>query len=98
MQDSKHFIFKTLDNPPRILYWSVDEFILMIAPVFFGIVFGSLLLMLAALLKVPYARFKRSLGHSSLVHCAYWHLPTDYLNRIGHFKSLPPSHERNFLL
>ena len=98
MQDSKHTVFKTLDNPPRILYWTVDEFVLMIAPLFFGIVFGSLWLMMAALLKVPYTRFKKSLKHASIVHYAYWHLPTDYLNRMGHFKNLPPTHERIFLL
>ena len=98
MNDPKHFIFKTLDNPPRVLYWPVDEFILMIAPVFFGIVFGSLLLMLASLLKIPYVRFKKALGHSSLVHYAYWNLPTSYLKRLGHFNSLPETHERDYHL
>lgn len=98
MVESKHYIYKTLDNEPRILYWPIDEFLVMVLPVFCGIVFGCFFLMLGSFLKVPYTRIKKRLSHRSTVHYAYWHLPTDYMKGVGHFKSLPPTHHREYLL
>lgn len=98
MTEPKHYIFKTLDNPPRILYWPIDEFLIMIVPVFFGIVFGCFPLMLGAFLKAPYTRFKKFLSYKSILHYAYWYLPTSYLQVAGNFKKLPSSHTREYFL
>ena len=98
MAEPKHYIFKTLDNTPRILYWHVDEFLIMIVPVFFGIIFGYFILMFGAFLIVPYGRLKKRLSHQSTAHYAYWYLPTSYLQAFGQFKRLPPSHTREYLL
>lgn len=98
MLENKHCIYKTLDNPPRVLYWPIDEFLIMVSPIFFGIVFGSFILMLGAFIKMPYTRLKNSLNHRSISHYIYWHLPTCYLHRLGHFKCLPKSNLRVYLL
>lgn len=88
-------IFKTLDHPPRILFWKIDEFAVMVIPIFLAIALGNLLIALAVFLKIPYSRFKRSFSHRSLQHYLYWYLPTAYMK---HLKSMPSSHERTLIL
>lgn len=98
MNEKNYYIFKTLDNSPRLLYWAVDEFLIMVVPIFLGIFFGSFLLMTGSFLKVFYTRLKKAIGYGSIAQYAYWHLPTNYFQQMGHFKRLPPSYIREYIL
>jgi len=73
----------------------MDEFAVMVIPIFLAIAFGNLLIALAVFIKIPYSRLKRSFSHRSLLHYLYWYLPTSY---IRHLKTMPASHERTLLL
>jgi type IV conjugative transfer system protein TraL len=96
--DNRSVIFKTLDNAPRMLFWEIDEFIVMAAPFFLGVVVGSLCVMLSGLLfKKFYSRWKRRYPRGLLRHTLYWNIPTRAFNLIGIFKHLPQSHKRDFL-
>jgi type IV conjugative transfer system protein TraL len=97
-QYDHHVVIKTLDNPPRILFWEADEFIMIAAPVFIGIALGSLLVVFLGLfLKPTYARLKKRLGRGRIQRVIYWNFPKDAMGQLGVFKKLPPSHVREWL-
>ena len=94
----KNFVFKTLDNMPRMIFWGVDEFVIMAAPFFIGLLFGSVFMMLSGLvLKKFYCRWKKRYPRGLIMHALYWNLPTRAFIRFGVFKRLPHSHVRDFL-
>lgn len=96
--DNQSTIFKTMDNTPRILFWEIDDFLVMSAPFFMGILAGSICLMLSGIvLKKFYARWKKRYPRGLLRHTIYWHMPTKAVNKLGIFKRLPQSHKRDFL-
>lgn len=94
----KNTIFKTLDNPTRLLFWKLDEFFILLIPFVLGVLFGNILLVVGALLKYPYARMKKKLSHRTIQHYIYWYLPTHICRHMGHFKNMPSSHSRELLL
>lgn len=90
-------ILKTLDNMPRVTFWKIDEFLCLAVPLFLGIAFGSLLAALSGvILKQLYSKFKRKMPFGLFLHRIYWLLPTWSLK--GMIKTLPPSHQREFIL
>ena len=95
MNDYKHQTFKTLDNPSRILFWQMDEFFVMVVPMFLSIALGSFLIALGVLIKIPYNKLKKKFSPCSLLHYTYWYLPTTHMK---HLKKMPPSHQRELLL
>ena len=96
--DNRNLIFKTMDNTPRMIFWGVDEFIIMTVPFFLGVLVGSLLIMLSGfVLKRFYSRWKKRYPRGLLKHAFYWNMPTKAFNKAGIFKRLPQSHKRDFL-
>lgn len=41
MEEENYRVFKTIDNMPRILFWGADQFTIIFAPIFLGIVIGG---------------------------------------------------------
>jgi type IV conjugative transfer system protein TraL len=88
---------KTLDNKPRVLFWEFDEFLSLVVPLFLGMAFGSLLLALSAIFtKQLYSKIKKKMPFGSFLHKIYWIFPTRALRSV--IKTLPPSHNREFIL
>jgi conjugal transfer pilus assembly protein TraL len=97
--NERQLMFKTLDNPTRLLFWTIDEFLVMATPIFLGLCFGSIILIfLAAILKPCHSKIKKKLPYGTLKHLLYWHLPTASLKKMGRVKRLPSSHLRELLL
>ena len=95
----QNYVLKTLDNPVRVLFWGVDEFIVMVFPSFLAMAVGVSWLMLTGLLtKYLYNKLKKKFPNSSLRHCMYWNLPKEPMSKMGWFKTLPPSYWRKILL
>ena len=95
----RQLMFKTLDNPIRILFWTIDEFSVMAIPIFLGLCFGSITLMIfAVILKPCHSKIKKKLPYGTLKHTLYWNLPIFWLQKMGRLKSLPSSHYRELLL
>ena len=92
-----HPTLKTLDNSPRVLFWEVDEFLSLSVPLFLGIALGSLLLAISGIfLKQIYSKIKRKMPFGYFIHRIYWMFPTRSLR--GVIKTLPPSHQREYIL
>jgi type IV conjugative transfer system protein TraL len=92
-----HPTIKTLDNLPRVLFWEIDDFLCLACPIFLGIVFGCLSIALAGLVIKPiYGKIKRKMPCGTYKHRIYWMIPTRVLK--GMIKTIPPSHNREYLL
>ena len=97
--ERSHLVFKTVDNPLRILFWELDEFLCIAAPLFLGMCFSSFLLMCSGIVAKPlYTRLKKKCPNQHFKHMVYWYLPTRQLKKMGIVKNLPPSHVRAYLL
>lgn len=95
--EHQHIIFKSLDNPARILFWNIDEFLLMALPFFIGVLLSSWCLMFSGfIVKYIYSKFYKNHPRFILNHILYWYLPTGKLKKIGLFKSFAPSHIRGY--
>lgn len=92
-------IYKTLDNVPRFLFWTFDEFLLLAIPVFLGLLVGSFLLMaLGFALRPIYKRMKKKYKRGSMMHALYWRLPKRAFKQMGILKRIPGSHYRKLVL
>jgi conjugal transfer pilus assembly protein TraL len=95
MNDRK-LLLRTLDNPLRVLYWSIDEFMVLAFPLFLTLCLGSIFFVLIGfVLKPCYSKFKKNFPNGSFVHKLYWYLPTKSIGRVKH---LPASYYRELLL
>lgn len=96
MQHQK--IYKTLDNVPRVLFWPIDEFLVLVIPMFLGVLIGSFLLMVLGIaLKPFYMKAKKAFPKGSMIHRLYWRLPKSAFNRFNVLKRLPESCLRRFI-
>jgi len=96
----KHYMtIKTLDNMPRILFWTIDEVLLVVGQFFLGIFIGNLwLTFLGFVLRYVYMKVKKTMPTGTLSHRIYWLLPSSALRRLKIINRLPPSHCRESIL
>lgn len=93
-----HKIFHTLDNPKRILFWTLNEVLLVFLFFLLGIVFNMLIFLLVFPINAVYRRLKRKFPKSSFRHKLYWHVPHVIFIKSGRLKNLPPSYIRDLIL
>ncbi len=94
MADNSYHVLKTLDNPPRILFWDVYEFLAIAVPFVVGMGVASIAIMLSGIpLKILYKKFKKKSPYISFSQRVYWYLPKN-----KKLKNIPPSHQREFIL
>lgn len=97
--DSSFKVIKTLDNMPRVLFWTVDEFSVLIVPCIIGIAIGSFFLGIAGIpMKYFYSKYKKQFPKGSLMHRAYWSFPKIVFKNAGVLRKTPGSHQRELLL
>ncbi len=93
--NEKYHIPQTLDEPFRIFLLTIDELILLIAPVLLvGFVLNQMILGFMVGLSALFAikKLKGEQGHFYLVNLAYWYLPP-----LIKFKATPHSYIRHYL-
>ncbi len=90
-----HLILHHLDDPLRILKWTLDEAGVILIPPFLSVLFENVLLGFAISVVGYWAlrQIKRRFGEGTLKHAMYWYLPH---NR-RHLKKTPPSYIREYL-
>lgn len=76
--NEKYYLPQTLDEPFRVFLLTLDELIVLLAPIFFlGFMMGAMVIGfivgIGFLLSVK--RLKGEQGHYFLIHLLYWHLP-----------------------
>ena len=95
MEQTKFKVVEYLDEPERILFFTIDEFLSFIIPM--GVGLGShhsgfgLLIGLLGLFFIK--KFKANDGGSFLQRLMYWYLPLKF----GKLKYTPPSYLRDFI-
>lgn len=94
MNDALLAIPQHLDDPPRFLFWDLDEAILFMLALILGIMVDLLFVGAATgvALVVAYGRAKSGRHHAFALHLLYWHLPVT----LG-FRRTPPSWIREFI-
>jgi conjugal transfer pilus assembly protein TraL len=89
-----YYIPRYLDDPERWLFWSMDEAIMIIAPLIFGIYMGNLLISLVAsfILYTSWRKIKGTEQANLAVYAFYWFFPKA-LTRLAS----PPSYIRSYI-
>jgi len=91
----KNHIPQYLDEPMRLILWTLDEAAAFFVPFFILLwVFNQTVLgvIIGTALVLVLKRLKGEQGHYFIYSLMYWHLPA-----VVRFKSTPPSHYREFL-
>lgn len=91
----EHHILHHLDDPLRLLKWTIDEALIMILPILLlGVGLGEILLgSIVGFGGFSGLRFlKKRFGKKILRPLLYWYLPSH-----SKFKSFPKSHIREFI-
>lgn len=86
---------RTLDSPPRVLWWDADQAILVSAFVVFGMAIGSMMIgvLLGGAMGYLYGRAKSGKHPMFAIHLMYWHLPGALLG----FRRTPSSDHREYV-
>lgn len=91
-----YYIPKNLDEPPRWLFWSMDEAIILLCPIGMGIILGftfwGFLLGVGAFLG--WKRIKGNDQANLIIYMIYWYFPSVLIK----LKYTPPSYNRMFLM
>lgn len=91
----QHLILHHLDDPLRILYWTMDEAAVIIFPSFFGLGIErpTLGILFAGACFWSLKNIKKRFGLRTLKHALYWYLPKNS-RKLPH---IPPSDIREYL-
>lgn len=90
----KYYIPKYLDEPTKLIIFTIDELVILVIPILIGLFTDKLLLGLTmgfglmSLLK----KLKGEEGHYFIYHLLYWYVP-----QLVKLKSTPPSYIRDIL-
>ena len=90
-----HLILHHLDDPLRILKWTVDEASMLFLPFLIGMFLEQLIIGSTISLGGFWAlrKLKSRMVGGTLKHALYWYLP----HTKRHLKKTPPSHIREYL-
>lgn len=91
----KHLLLHHLDDPLRILKWTLDEAGIILLPPFLSLLIESPLLGFVVSGGGYWAlrQIKKRFGLGTLKHALYWYFP----HNSRRFKKIPPSHIREYL-
>lgn len=92
MEADQFWIPQYLDEPERILFFTLDEAMILFSPFVLGIVMEHLLigLLLGIAGLYSYRKLKGTHGKSVMLYAKYWYLPASMSRMIF----TPPSHIR----
>ncbi len=95
MSNKSYYIPKHLDDPPKALWWDMDEIIVFAVICFPGILFKSfslfiVFLLLSFFITYQYAKIKSGKLKGFLIHFTYWvigikfkRIPESYIREIS---------------
>ncbi|MFN7097091.1 MAG: type IV conjugative transfer system protein TraL [Gammaproteobacteria bacterium] len=95
MKENSFYIPQYLDEPERILLWTVDEALAFIVPFMVGLLVGyqTTGLVLGAISMIAIKKFKSHQGQAHYRRWLYWYFPS----RLANVKATPPSEIREYL-
>lgn len=95
MDEKYYYLPRHLDEPYKVVYFTIDECVLLLIPVLIGMFcFDAPIyaICVGATLVAGLKKLKGKEGHYFIYSLAYWHFP-----EIIKFKSTPPSYVREIL-
>ena len=94
MNDALLAIPQHLDDPPRFLFWDLDEAILFMLALILGLMVDLVFIggATGVALVLAYGKAKSGRHRAYALHLMYWHLPVT----LG-FRRTPPSWIREFI-
>jgi conjugal transfer pilus assembly protein TraL len=94
MTDARLAIPQHLDDPPRFLFWDLDEAMLFMLALIAGMLMQTLFIGIAVgiVLVLLYGKAKSGRHRAFAIHLMYWYLPVG----LG-FKRTPPSYIREYI-
>lgn len=89
---NKYYIFQHLDDPTLIAIWTLDEFLAIVGPLFFGLIirhpgFGGIV---SAVLWWSLKKLKAGRSLAYVYGLIYWHLS----GTVAPLKGTPPAYAR----
>lgn len=95
MSDNSTYLPTYLDEPERIAIWTMDEALVLLFPIFMGMMLGYALVgfIIGAVGLTGYSRIRSKLGHHLLPGLIYWYLPITF----SRFVATPPSYIREYV-
>lgn len=95
MDYDQHKLLRHLDDPLRLLKWTVDETLILILTPFVGLAIESMTFGIgaAALGFWGLRKIKKSVGVGRLRHAVYWYLP----HNTRRLRQTPPSYRREYV-
>jgi conjugal transfer pilus assembly protein TraL len=95
MSIPQYRLVNLLDEPERILFFTVEEFLMLIVPIAMGLKFHhsgyGLFLGICGLYSIH--KFKKRDGEAFFQYWVYWNLPLWF----GRFKKIPPAYFRTLV-
>ena len=95
LETEAYYIPKHLDEPERVLFWSIDELLIMILPVIIiGFCFNYFILsmLIAGVGVTQWKKFKGSEQANLHLYMMYWFYPPSFLS----LKATPKSYIRKY--
>ncbi len=82
MNLEKFYIPRHLDDAPKFLFWSVDEAMIILIPIFFGIMINMTILaiLLSTVLFKSWKKVKGFGGRGIIQMILYWYYPKSLLD------------------
>lgn len=98
MNASDDYIPRTLDDPPLIVWWELDEFATLAGGVLLGMLANAFVVFLgvAAIVAWRVNKLKRNGGRAALIDWLYWHLPWSLFRALLKVEVTPPNHIREW--
>lgn len=95
MDREQHYLLNYLDQPMRLLFLTIDEFLILLVPLLTGFWFMHAFTGLASAVGgyIGLRLFKRQVGRETMRNGLYWHLPTSRT----HMRLLIPSWIREYI-
>jgi type IV conjugative transfer system protein TraL len=90
----QHVILNYVDTPLKILFWTVPEILMLIIPLFIGLIINQLMLALIVIIGNFWVnkKYQQQFGKGQFQAVLYWFLPADY-----RFKTIAPSFIREYV-
>lgn len=97
MNDESGYIPKYLDAKERFIFWEMDQAIIGLLIMGFGVIAGSMLsgMVIGGYVAWQYGRIKSGKHPDFAVHMMYWWLPSSIA--LTKTRATPPSDQRYFL-
>lgn len=91
----QHMILHHLDDPLRLLKWTVDEMAVLLGPLFFGFALEQLMMGVGVSAAGYWGvrSLKKKYGISAVKHALYWYLPKSKKK----LPNAPPSYIREYI-